>query len=208
MNMINTFLDWAQVQQDGVSSSSYHDDDLPMMTTLFSVLLLCVVSNERLLAWVKNPVPVSQLDSVSALKCLTPQVDALQKVCNGIPQNENGLLLRCPFSDFPFYTWQVPDGQQVRFRLPTNCSTPFWDPIADKYLCTSNTCAFTDGERREPDGRRHRGRVESDGTAASASSSYVSFNGKAHALPTGLWAAVFVGIVGALLGTLGVVGHL
>lgn len=26
------------------------------------------------------------------------------KICNGIPQNEAGLVQLCPFNDFPFYT--------------------------------------------------------------------------------------------------------
>lgn len=63
-----------------------------------------IVSNEQLLAWVQNPVPVSQLGNVDALKCSTPQVDSSKKICNGMPQNEAGLLSHCPFSDFPFYT--------------------------------------------------------------------------------------------------------
>jgi hypothetical protein len=63
-----------------------------------------IVSNEQLLAWVRNPVPVSQLGSLDALKCSTPQVDTSQKICNGIPGNENGLLSHCDFPDFPFFT--------------------------------------------------------------------------------------------------------
>jgi hypothetical protein len=63
-----------------------------------------IVSNEQLLAWIKNPVPVDQLDQVDALKCSTPDVDASQKICNGMPQNEAGLLSHCAFPDFPFYT--------------------------------------------------------------------------------------------------------
>lgn len=63
-----------------------------------------IVSNEQLLAWVRNPVPVSQLDSFSGLKCTTPAVDASLQICNGVPQNEAGLLDHCAFSDFPFYT--------------------------------------------------------------------------------------------------------
>ena len=62
---------------------------------------------------------------------------------------------------------QVPDGSQARFRrkhnnpnifyvlglirillvVPANCSTPFWDPIAGKCICTASTCAFTDNSR-------------------------------------------------------------
>ncbi|KAJ7760140.1 hypothetical protein DFH07DRAFT_442335 [Mycena maculata] len=205
INMINTFLDWAQVQQN-----------------------VWIVSNEQLLAWVKNPVPVSQLDSVDALKCSTPQVDSSEKICNGIPQNENGLLSHCPFSDFPFFTCygcpviaptvddpdpaqQVPDGQQARFRLPTNCSTPFWDPIAGKCLCTSSTCAFTDASR--PIGA-NGANLTGGGTggvadgSATATASYVPFNGEGYAMPAGAWAATLVGALGALVGTLGVVGYL
>jgi hypothetical protein len=63
-----------------------------------------IVSNEQLLDWVRHPVPNSQLGTVASLKCNTPQVDASEKVCNGIPQNQNGLLSRCDFKDFPFYT--------------------------------------------------------------------------------------------------------
>ena len=63
-----------------------------------------IVSSEQLLAWVRNPTPISQLDSFSPLKCSTPAVDSSMKICNGIPQNEAGLIELCPFSDFPFYT--------------------------------------------------------------------------------------------------------
>ncbi|KAJ7327532.1 hypothetical protein DFH08DRAFT_1026572 [Mycena albidolilacea] len=103
--MINTFLDWAQVQQD-----------------------VWIVSNEQLLAWVQNPVPILQLDSIF----------------NGIPTNENGLLSHCAFSDFLFFTCygcpetkpavgnpnpaqQVPDGQQCRLHIFP--SLPFNSPV-------------------------------------------------------------------------------
>lgn len=61
-----------------------------------------IVSTEQLLAWVQNPVPLSQLNSFEPLKCSTPQVD--QAICDGIPANEQGLLDRCNFPDFPFFT--------------------------------------------------------------------------------------------------------
>ncbi|KAI0803225.1 hypothetical protein BC629DRAFT_1492748 [Irpex lacteus] len=141
IKMINQFLDWAQTQQD-----------------------VWIVSSEQLLSWVQNPVPASQLNSLDAFKCSTPQVDASQKICNGIPQNEEGLLDHCAFSDFPFYTCygcpeepptpenpnpsqKVADGDQARFRLPANCSTPFWDPIKGNCICTGDQCAFTDNAR-------------------------------------------------------------
>jgi len=63
-----------------------------------------IVLNKQLLGWVQNPVPISNLNSVDSLKCSTPQVDSSLQICNGIPQNENGLLSHCTFSDFPFYT--------------------------------------------------------------------------------------------------------
>lgn len=79
INMINQFLDWAQNQQN-----------------------VWIVSSEQLLAWTRNPKKISELDQVDALKCSTPQVS--DKICNGMPQNEDGLLAHCQFSEFPFYT--------------------------------------------------------------------------------------------------------
>ena len=61
-----------------------------------------IVSTIQLLDWVRNPVPASQLNNIDSFKCTTPQVDA--KICNGMPENEAGLLSHCAFSDFPFYT--------------------------------------------------------------------------------------------------------
>ena len=48
--------------------------------------------------------PLSQLNDFAPLKCSTPAVDSSLKICNGIPQNEQGLIELCAFSDFPFYT--------------------------------------------------------------------------------------------------------
>ena len=79
--MINQLLDWAQQQQD-----------------------VWIVSTGQLLDWTRNPVPAAQLNDLPSFKCSTPAVDASMKICNGIPQNENGLLSHCPFPDFPFYT--------------------------------------------------------------------------------------------------------
>ncbi|KAG6818372.1 hypothetical protein H0H93_005494 [Arthromyces matolae] len=193
-------------------------------------LAVWIVSNEQLLAWVQNPVPISQLDTVSALKCSTPQVDSSLKICNGIPQNENGLLSHCDFSDFPFYTCygcpqteptpdnpnpaqQIPDGQQARYRLPSNCSTPFWDPIAGKCICTSSTCAFIDNSRpigangANLTGGGTGGSFEND-TSASATA-YIPFNnGELPTLPQGVWHTVFLAGVGALLGSLSLFARL
>ena len=54
------------------------------------------------MAWTQNPTRVADLNNFAPLKCSTPQVDA--KICNGMPQNEAGLLSHCAFPDFPFYT--------------------------------------------------------------------------------------------------------
>lgn len=138
INMVNQFLDWAQ-QMQGV----------------------WIVSNAQLLEWVKHPVTMSNLNSVTALGCSTPSVT--DKICNGMPDNEKGLLQNCPFSDFPFTTCygcpsvpptpsnplppQSGTGSSLRHRLPANCSTPFWDPIGNKCLCTSSACQFSDMTR-------------------------------------------------------------
>ena len=72
-----------------------------------------------------------------------------------------------PTPDNPNPSQQVPDGQSARFRreclvhkiiiqvpctkfaslVPTNCSTPFWDPVQGQCICTSSTCAFVDSSR-------------------------------------------------------------
>ena len=54
----------------------------------------------QLLEWVKAPVTNAEIGNVTALQCSTPVVDA--KICNGIEENEVGLLLNCPFIDFPW----------------------------------------------------------------------------------------------------------
>ncbi|KAJ3477649.1 hypothetical protein NLI96_g10319 [Meripilus lineatus] len=201
INMINQFLDWAQNQQN-----------------------VWIVSTEQLLSWVQNPAPISQLDSVAALKCSTPQVD--QKICNGMPQNEAGLVQVCSFPDFPFYTCygcpeqaptpdnpnptqKVADGQQPRYRLPTNCSTPFWDPIGNQCVCTASTCTFADNSRPiGPNGANLTGggTGQSPASASASSNPYVPFNGNGalSSVSNGAFAAILVGGFGALAGLLGV----
>ncbi|KAN0134880.1 carbohydrate esterase [Lactarius tabidus] len=196
IEMINTFLDWAQEQQD-----------------------VWIVSTEQLLAWVQNPVPASQLDSVDALKCSTPAVD--EAICDGIPDNEQGLLDLCDFSDFPFYTCygcpvveptpdnpnpaqDTSDGQQLRFRLPANCSTAFWDPINGQCVCNSSTCQFQDNSRPiGPNGANltggGTGGLALAGTAA-PTSSYVPFSGASSPLPAGIWLAIMLGFIGVMSG--------
>ncbi|KAL0951940.1 hypothetical protein HGRIS_008592 [Hohenbuehelia grisea] len=205
INMVNAFLDWAQQQPN-----------------------VWIVSSEQLLAWVQNPVPVSQLDGFAPLKCSTPQVS--DKICNGMPSNEAGLISHCAFNDFPFYTCygcpkeqpsvanpnpqqQIPDGQQARFRLPANCSTPFWDPIKGNCICTSSTCQFADNSRAVgPNGANLTGGGTGSafGSGASGSSpTYVPFNGEPSALlSTSLWPTLLVGLLGACLGTVGLLSGL
>jgi hypothetical protein len=199
--MINHFLDWAQEQAD-----------------------VWIVSNEQLLDWVRHPVPASQLNQVSSFQCSTPQVSSTEKICNGIPQNENGLLDACDFPDFPFFTCygcptetptpdqpnpqqSVAPGAQARFRLPSNCSTPFWDPVAGKCICTSSTCQFTDNSRPiGPNGANLTGGGTGGSASGAASSSFVPFNGAPVSLmPAGVLPAIILGCVGALLGAFGVV---
>ncbi|KAL8293266.1 hypothetical protein RQP46_000960 [Phenoliferia psychrophenolica] len=133
-SMINTFLDWVQEFDD-----------------------VWLVSNEQLLEWVKAPVTNAEIGNVTALQCSTPVVNA--KICNGIEANEVGLLLNCPFIDFPWTTCygcpvssptpQDPVPAQnttigVRYHISDNCSTAFFDPITNTCLCTNSSCAFQD----------------------------------------------------------------
>ncbi|KAH9486218.1 Chitin deacetylase 7 [Psilocybe cubensis] len=206
INMINAFLDWAQQQQN-----------------------VWIVSNLQLLEWVRNPVPVSQLSNFAPLKCTTPQVDSSAQICNGIPKNENGLLSHCAFSDFPFYTCYgcptehpTPDqpnppqdtsqGQPERHRLPANCSTPFWDPIAGKCLCTASTCTFTDLSRPiGPNGANLTGGGTGDAfNQPDSLPSYTPFSAGTPSalLAAGAWPALFISALGALVGLLGVMARL
>jgi hypothetical protein len=34
-----------------------------------------------------------------------------------------------------------------RLTVPPNCSTPFWDPIGGKCLCSATSCNFNDDSR-------------------------------------------------------------
>lgn len=56
-----------------------------------------------MLEWLKNPVPNSQIASVESLKCSTP--DVTEKICNGMEENEQGLLNKCDFAEFPWTTY-------------------------------------------------------------------------------------------------------
>jgi len=163
LNMLNDFLDWVQT----------HDN-------------VWIVSNEQMMQWIMNPVPNSQIASVAAFGCSVPDVS--QPICNGMSPNENGLLENCPFADFPWTTCYgcpveqpgpydpVPAQNTTlgnRFRLPANCSTPFWDPIKGQCLCTSASCQFTDQTR--PIGNYTEGGTGTSSGPASASSTLVNF---------------------------------
>ena len=89
------------------------------------------------------------------------------------------------------------------------------DPIDGKCICTSDTCAFTDTSRPiGPNGANLTGdQVSSSDSSSSASESadpYVPFNGALAAGPavgTGVWAAMLVGVVGAVVGGWGAVAR-
>lgn len=89
INMINEFLDWA--------------------TTSDNMQNVWLVSNKQLLAWMKNPVPASQLNTLDEFKCQVPQVS--ENICNGMLPNQQGLLEHCisdtagdPLNNSPFFT--------------------------------------------------------------------------------------------------------
>ncbi|KAF8324048.1 hypothetical protein DL93DRAFT_2049050 [Clavulina sp. PMI_390] len=193
--MINDFLDWAQQQTN-----------------------VWIVSHEQLLDWVRNPVPVSQLNSIKSFQCALPTVT--QKVCNGMHPNEDGLLSHCAFNDFPFYTcYGCPATQPspadpnpsqptvsgtVRYRLPSTCDTPFWDPINGTCLCQNGTsCQFTDQTRPiGPNGANLTG--GGTGNTQPTTTAYVPFGGSAFRSMSmsapGLLAAVIFGAVGVVAG--------
>jgi hypothetical protein len=114
--MINEFLDWAQEQQDGEFLRLFFGDGC-----LIRGVSVWIVSTEQLLAWVQNPVPVSQLDSFEPLKCSTPQIS--QSICDGIPANEQGLLNHCAFPDFPWFTCVSPGHYSDLLRVSCHRST-------------------------------------------------------------------------------------
>jgi len=192
IDMINDFLDWAQAQQN-----------------------VWIISNEQLMAWVQNPTTIANLGNVDALKCSTPQVE--QKICNGMPQNEDGLLSHCAFNDFPWFTCYGcptiqpipgnPNPPQVtdvpaRFRLPANCSTPFWDPIAGNCTCTSASCAFVDNSRPiGPNGANLTGGGTGSNFSDPSTTSYLPFNSAVSSfLPSGWWQTFAIGAVGMAIG--------
>lgn len=200
--MINEFLDWAQQQQN-----------------------VWIVTNQQLIAWMRDPKPVSQLNTIPEFQCQTPEVT--ENICNGMYPNQVGLLQNCPFADFPWTTCygcpveppspsnpipaqaSAAAGESLRYRLPNNCSTPFWDPIGNKCLCESDSCQFRDTTKPiGPNGVDLIGGgtgTSSDGSSTtSARPSYVPFGAAARSYgPSSatILCVAFTGIA-ALLGGL------
>lgn len=59
------------------------------------------------------------------------------QICNGMPQNEKGLLSHCAFSDFPFYTCV----RAIIAEYPFVCSDVFWcfSTVAPKFNLPQTT---------------------------------------------------------------------
>lgn len=53
-----------------------------------------MINNKQLLAWMKNPVPASQLNTLPEFQCQTPNPNQ-DKICSGIPAKENTVMLKC-----------------------------------------------------------------------------------------------------------------
>ncbi|CAG8545704.1 6866_t:CDS:2 [Paraglomus occultum] len=118
------------------------------------------VTYSQVLAWMKNPVPVSQLKNHPAFKCDVPKLGT--EICNGLDDNGNGnidegLKQQCNLPTASFSTcYNCPNDipspgnptpkrvNQNRFEVSDNCDLLYWDPIAGKCLCQDKSCAFTD----------------------------------------------------------------
>lgn len=193
VNMLNRFLDFA--------------------TTNSSMPNVWLVTNQQLLAWMKNPVKASQLNTLDEFKCNTP--DVKENICNGMPDKEASLLQHCisdtagdPLNQSPFYTCYgcpsttpTPDDPNppqknndgsVRTRISSSCDTPFWDPIAGKCL----DAGYQDNTRSiGPNGENAKsGGTNADGSSSSADGNdpYTSFGGALHAFKVDGSAAALV----------------
>ncbi|CAG8460835.1 4935_t:CDS:2 [Paraglomus occultum] len=118
------------------------------------------VTYSQVLAWMKNPVPVSQLAGHPAFKCTIPKLG--KEICNGLDDNgdgniDEGLKQQCntPTSTFttcyncpvdtPTPGNPLPKSvNQNRFVVSSTCDTVYWDPVAGQCLCQDKSCAFTD----------------------------------------------------------------
>lgn len=203
VNMINSFLDWA--------------------TTNSSMPNVWLVTNQQLLAWMRNPVKASELNTIDEFKCQTPTVS--EKICNGLP-GEESLLQHCisntagdPLNNSPFYTCygcpettpspDEPNPPQknadgsVRTRISANCDTPFWDPIGNKCLESGYTDSTRDiGANGENVGSQGGTNTGSGSSSSSTSDPYSNFNGALGASLTHAQAAtgVLAAIAAALVG--------
>ncbi|GAA95193.1 uncharacterized protein L969DRAFT_42705 [Mixia osmundae IAM 14324] len=170
INMLNEFLSWAQ--------------DLPGVW---------IVTNQQLLAYAKNPQTLSNLAAVTELGCSVPDVS--EKICNGMPANEAGLQSTCvvegnyfstcygcpsslPTPDTPLPAQvAASDGDQLRFRLPSNCSTAWFDPVKNECLCTGDVCAFSDITRPiGPNGASLHPSAGTDSTSTATVASFAPFS--------------------------------
>ncbi|KAG2233759.1 hypothetical protein INT48_002245 [Thamnidium elegans] len=125
------------------------------------------VTNEQLLQWMQNPVPVSQLASQPYMQCTLPNIG--KEICNGLENisiasnvvsgnllnncNFNtanwGTCFNCPATeptlDNPTPNNAVSDTDpKFRHAVPNNCDSLWWDPIAGQCLCSNTTCAYND----------------------------------------------------------------
>lgn len=105
-----------------------------------------MINNRQLLAWMKNPVPASQLNTLPEFQCQTPSINEAE-ICSGIPEKEAKLLQHCisdragdSLNNSPFYTCYgcptvrpTPDQPNppqsnkdgsVRKRIDSSCDTP------------------------------------------------------------------------------------
>ncbi|CAG8520629.1 13647_t:CDS:2 [Acaulospora colombiana] len=135
IKMLQDFMDWALSQPN-----------------------VWFVTSQQLIDWMKNPVPVSQLNTYEPFQCKIPKIG--HEICNGLDDTGNGqidagLTEYCNFNTEVWNTCYgcpsanptpqnpVPSGGD-RFRVPTTCDTAWWDPIKGECLCNSTTCSYTD----------------------------------------------------------------
>ncbi|GAA5834205.1 hypothetical protein JCM5353_006950 [Sporobolomyces roseus] len=196
-NMIQNFLDWAQAFPN-----------------------VWLVSNQQMMGWLRDPKKNSEISQSESLGCKTPDVPADEKICNGIPQNMAGLLNRCPFEDFPWQTCYycpatepTPDNPvpppatgDTRHTLPSNCSTPFFNPQTNQCLCTSSDCAFTDTTKSIGNYTTNLGGDgASDGASGSATQRASAAERTAPVKQNGANGRSYASVVGSLVGVVGAI---
>lgn len=101
--MINNFLDWAQQQPN-----------------------VWIVTNQQLLAWMRNPVPVSQLNSIPEFQCKVPQISAT--ICNGmvraVPPGPPNSRLSCKASSDVYVAIRSIPTRSVCYRIAPSPISP------------------------------------------------------------------------------------